>query len=57
MTMNTRPTEPIWDKDKHEWVFYYTVVDKDAGKYKQVVRAETLLAAQNMISFINEKVK
>lgn len=55
--MNTRPTEPIWDKDKREWVFYYTVVDKDAGKYEQAVRAETLLAAQNMIKFINEKVK
>lgn len=50
-------SQPIWDKDKRVWSFYYTIVDKNMGKYKQVVETETLLSAENYIKFIKGKMR
>lgn len=49
--------DPQWNKNERCWVFYYTIVDKDAGKYKQVVETETLLSAENYIKFIKGKMR
>lgn len=50
-------SKPYWDKSEHKWVIKYTVLDKDIGKYEQVVMAQTLVSAERVIQQINQRIK
>lgn len=50
-------SKPYWDKSEHKWVIKYTILDKDIGKYEQVVMAQTLVSAERVIQQINQRIK
>lgn len=55
--MITQITEPKWIPSRREWEIIYTVKDNAIGEYKQCMWAETLIAAENIVKHIKERIK
>lgn len=49
--------EPYWDKKTRQWILEYTVRDKNAGDYIQIVKAEALISIDRIIKTIQSKSK
>ena len=50
-------SKPCWDKSEHKWVIKYTILDKDIGRYEQIVMAQTLVAAERVVKEINQRAR